>query len=824
LYSDFRDTFRSLIRDRAFALGTVFLLALTIGGTAGIFATVYAVILRPSPIAAPERIVVAWQRDTSRNASVIEVALGEAERWRRDATSFAEVGVFSSVNWPLTIIEGDQRLRIAYAAVSPSFFAIVGTRPELGRVLDQNDEAVGEPQRAVISHRFWRTSFGDDPTIVGRTIRIQSDIEGQTGTVEIVGVMPAAFDFPRGAMLWLPARPAVRAATPAGADRQRYVDELRVFYVLARLRDGTSAIAAQAQLGSVLRSVRMDHSTATLSAVVTPVDDFVLGPVKPVLWIMFASGCLMLLLACASVSGLHVFRFAAHDRMLAIQLALGASKRRLIRRSFIETAWLASAAAMASVVIASVITRALILATPVDVPRLKTATIATSSVLALIASFAAIATVLTGIWPVLFINHVDPGRTLTSGAKTAMHPHERALQRIVVGWQVAVAVVLLTGAALFVRSIQRLDGMALGFVGDGLVSVNVEPSFQDLARWDQFYEALLARTARLPHVRSAAAVYLRPLSGPIGDDTIPVFEGQQGASGEDAPWRSNALANLETVTPGYFQTLGTRLVAGRDFTSEDRDTSPNVVIMSASAARRYFQGRDAIGQRIVVPSQRTPGTIDNPRWQTVVGVVEDVRYRGITDPRLDLYLPAKQSKNRVKYVMARTNGDSGPVLAGIRTAAQELAPTVYVGDTSVMTDVVARETGPWRFAMRLLAGFGITAATLAALGLVGLVSLAVSLRQRELGIRAALGATPNRLRLHVLADGLISSAAGALVGLLVALVLGRVIGHFLVETSPRDPVAFIGAVALMIGVGTVACLIPAQRAATRDPAEALRAT
>jgi hypothetical protein len=300
---------------------------------------------------------------------------------------------------------------------------------------------------------------------------------------------------------------------------------------------------------------------------------------------------------------------------------------------------------------------------------------------------------------------------------------------------------------------------------------------------------------------------------------IPLLPGQSVA---DPSWRSNPRANLEAVTPGYFQALGTQIIGGRDFTRDDRTDTPGVVIVSASAARRYWPGRDPIGERIVAPTQRTPGTLEEPRWQTVIGVVEDVRYRGIRDPRLDVYLPAAQSTVEVKHLLVRTEQRDIGIAGKVRSLAQTLDPAVQIGETVTMDDVIARETAPWRFAMQVLSGFGIVAAVLATVGLTGLVSLVVALRQRELGIRAALGATPARLRRHVASEGLLAIAGGGAVGLLAAFTLGRSIAALLVETPPHDPLSLGGAAALTIVTGLAGCIPPAQRAAERQPADVLR--
>jgi hypothetical protein len=325
----------------------------------------------------------------------------------------------------------------------------------------------------------------------------------------------------------------------------------------------------------------------------------------------------------------------------------------------------------------------------------------------------------------------------------------------------------------------------------------------------------------LSGVANAGAVYLRPLSGPIGNDTIPVLFGQEGW-GENAPWRRNPRANTESVTPGYFRTLGIPLLRGRDVAPTDVAAAPNVVIVSASAAARYWPGQDPIGQRIVVATLRAPGGREELRWQTVVGVVGDVRYRGLLDPRLDIYLPAAQSTMRVKHLLIRTTGPAEPVIARVRAIARELDPGVHLGEVVLMSDVLARESAPWRFAMRVLVFFGGLAAALATIGLIGIVWLVVVMRRRELGIRAALGASPNQLRAHVLRDALWTTSAATIVGVLGALAVGRVLEGFLVGTSAHDPLSLAGAAAVTVCAGGIGCLLAAQGAARTGPSEALR--
>jgi hypothetical protein len=276
------------------------------------------------------------------------------------------------------------------------------------------------------------------------------------------------------------------------------------------------------------------------------------------------------------------------------------------------------------------------------------------------------------------------------------------------------------------------------------------------------------------------------------------------------------------VTPGYFQTLGTRLIAGRDFTTNDRAQEPNVVIVSASAAQRYWPGRNPVGERILVATQRAPGSLDQPRWQTVIGVVEDVRYRGVTDPRLDLYMPAAQSAIRMRQLLVRTTRSPAQLASDVRAIAQELDPAAYVGPPSPMEAEIARETAPWRFAMHVLSAFGMLAGALAAVGLAGFVSLVVALRRHELAIRAALGATPYRLRAHVLGETARTTVAASGIGVILTLVLARLVERVLVETPPHDPLAIGAAVMVTLAAGMIGCARPAARATAADPANVLR--
>jgi putative ABC transport system permease protein len=823
MFDDLRHAVRSLRRSRRTTLVAVALFAVTIGVTTAIYAVVDAVMLRPSAMRAPDRTVVVWQRDDARGTPVVEISYDEAREWQSGTRSLDGVGVFSSVGWPMSLLQGDARNRVSFVAVSPSFFEVAGVVPARGRVLTARDEAASEPRVAVLSEGLWRQRFAADPRVVGTLIRVQAGIESPVQTLEIVGVMPPEFDFPRGAQLWVPAAPSIRAvARQAAQDPDAFLAGLRVFYGLGRLREGVGAAQATQEIEAIARRQNLaDAAGAVTGVVITPVDAYLQGAARPVLWTMLGGALLMVLLACSSVAGLQVFRAALNDRALAVHLALGAAPRRLVARAIGEGVLLAMAGLAGALLVAALVVSWLVASAPLDVPRLGTARLASAPVLAFMSLLAAAVGVLAGVWPALFVGRIEAGRTLTAGARAVMHPRERRFQRLVVGWQVAVAVVLLAGAALFVRSVQTLDRTDVGFRPEGLASLEIQSSFRELERADVFHETLLSRVRELPGVTAAGALYLRPLSGPIGNDTVPVLAGQEGL-GENAPWRRNPRANLESIAPGSFHALGVPILSGRDFAASDAAGAREVVIVSASAAARYWPGRSAVGQRLVVATQRNPPGPQQLRWQTVVGVVGDVRYRGLLDPRLDIYLPAAQSTMRVKDVLVRTTGDPEPAIARVRAIARELDPGVFVGEVVLMSDALARESAPWRFAMRVLTFFGGLAALLAAVGLLGVVWLVVAVRRRELGVRATLGATPAQLRRHVLADALWTGGAATIVGVCAALALGRGVAGFLVGISAYDPVSLIAAAAVTVAAGIAGCLLAAHGASRIDPADALR--
>src|SRR5438105_3315360 len=489
-----REASRSLVHDGRFAAVAVALLAVTIGAVTAIYAIVHAVVLRPFPFADQDRLVVIWQRDDRRAQPVIEVARGEMVEWRARSRSFEDLAVVGSVNWGLTFAGASSSEFVPLSAASASFFAVLGSAPLIGRAFESADEDGPIPRVMVISHGLWRRRFGGDRGIVGRAVAVKLDADGPAIPVEIVGVMGKDFDYPRGADVWVPAAPLIRKYGGEGA-----LAGLRVFYVVGRMNDGTSLEASARELTDVMRTVAISKGWEPNTALVlVPIATYLLGPAGPVLWTLLAGAVLMLAIACANVAGLQVSRSARRQRALAIRMALGASNRDLVWQTLLESAAITVVAVLGSIVVAFVAVRELVLLAPDGVPRLDSVALRQPSVLMAGAVATFVTLLLCGLWPAFVAHRVDALSVLAHGSSAAGDPRGRRIQRAVVVAQVAIALTLLAGTALFLRTLNGLDRTALGFQPDHLVAITVTPATDDLARWNAFYDSLIPRVDALP--------------------------------------------------------------------------------------------------------------------------------------------------------------------------------------------------------------------------------------------------------------------------------------------------------------------------------------
>jgi putative ABC transport system permease protein len=582
---------------------------------------------------------------------------------------------------------------------------------------------------------------------------------------------------------------------------------------IGRLKQGVSLEQARREMGALATRYNLEKYQARgVTVVVTPLQEVVLGPARPTLLALLAGTGLILLVVCANVAALQVIQVEQRAPEMAVRAALGASGARLVRGLLAESLVLGAAGGGLSVVAALAGIPALVALSPAGVPRLDEATLDRTAL-----AFALVATLLTvtaaAMAPVLALRGRSLRESLQGGARTLASGGSR-LRSALVAAEVALALVLLVGAGLLVRSFLALRRVPLGFDAARVVAFEAGPSerrYPGLAEQRDYVDVLLARLRGLPGVERAAAVTLRPLWGKVGMGWPFTLEGQSPKDAE-----RNPLLNFETVTPDCFRTMGIPVRQGRTFDARDREGQPGVVIVGETLARLAWPGQDPVGKRLKLP---LPKIEYDGKWLTVVGVVGDARYRELAAPRLDLYMPCRQSDHRPRHVVLRTRGETAGLPAAVLRVLRDLDPVQPSPHIVAMSDAVSAALAVPRFAARVLSAFGLVALLLAALGLYGLVAYSVSRRTREIGVRVALGARPVHVARLVLSDGLRPALAGLGPGIAAALLASRLLTTLLFGVSPTDALTLAGASALLLAV---AAALPARRALAVDPATTLR--
>jgi putative ABC transport system permease protein len=809
LGQDFHFALRLLARRPWATLVAVLALALGIGANAALFSAVDAVLLRPFPFTDQDRLVVVWEKDLGRGMERVEVSYPNFADWRREATSFEQLAAMpNAVSEEFLLTGPAEPVSFHGSSVSANFFDLLGARPARGRSFRPEEDHPGAPRVVVISHGVSERQLGGDAAAVGRTVTLN-------GTpFTIVGVMPAGFDYPRGAELWTPIVPS----------HPELVNDRNTGWlqVVGRLRPGVRSREALTEMDGLVRRLAeaYEKTAEGRGAVVTPIVEEVLGKTRPALLILMAAVAVVLLIACANVASLLLAQAAARRRETAIRLALGASRGRILGQRLVETLILAALGAVAGLVCAAWGLGALLALAPAEIPRLDGVAI-DRRVLIFTFGLSLLAALTAGLVPALHAARRPVGEALRDGARGAMGGlFNRRWRNTLVAAEAGLALVVLVGAGLLVRSFARLQDVPLGFDPRGTLTFGVSlpewkyPALPDRRR---FFTTLLERMRALPGVEAAGAVLLRPLElGPIGINAWVLREGQATKERE-----TNPAVNYQVVTPGYFRAMGIPLRAGREFDERDTDGAPPVVVVAEATARRLWPGEDAVGKRIA--THGTPQEKDGSwRWATVVGLVPDARYRGLADVRLDLYVPFEQSPFPVQYVVIRTASDPAPLAAAIRQVVRGLDKDLPVTGVASLGAIVDGALGGPRFRAVLIAAFAFLALLLAAVGIWGVVAWSVAQRAQEIGLRMALGARAPEVVRHVVAQGLAPALAGVAVGLAVAWTSSRALSTLLFGIPPDDPSTFAAVAALLLGVATGASLLPAWRAARLDPVAALR--
>jgi putative ABC transport system permease protein len=808
-WQDLRFGARTLRRNPGFAAIAVITLALGIGANAAIFSVVNAVLLRPLPWSEPDRAVMIWSRWVSFDKTW--VAEGEVVDYRRRSRTLVEVAAWGEGQVNLT---GDgEPERVAAASVTSNLFSTLGVKPLLGRTFTAAEDVANGPDVVVLGFGLWNRRYGADQSLMGRTILIDGEPYQVLGVMPPDFVLPTDFRNPQPTQLWVPQR-----LDPASTDHGSHG-----LYAVGRLAPGATVHQAADELHGIARAMANEGfypPQMQFDTVVVSLTDEVVGSVRRAVWLLFGAVAFLLLIACVNVANLLLARAEARQREIAVRSALGAGGARVVRQLLTESLVLAAVSGLAGLALAYAAVRFLAWWNPASIPRVAGVSL-DSRVLLFTAVAALFTSVLFSLVPALRALRTDLTDSLKDGGSNASAGSTRQrFRNALVVVEMALAVVLLVGAGLTLRSLWALQRVPLGFDPAGVLTMRLAlpaASYGEPDRVVSFYQRLMDRVRQLPGVRSAGAARSLPLGSTIGDFGLRV-EGYQPPPG------TNAKGDWQIVTDGYLEAMGERLGRGRSFAPADRTDSLLVALINEEMARRYWPGRDPIGGRFKIGG----GRADRP-WVTVVGIVADVRHNGITEAiKEKFYVPHTQWHRsvgdpiRAMTLVVRSAGDPAAMARPVREAVRALDASLPVTDVRTMSSVVGATLSAPRFTGVLLGAFAALALVLSAIGIYGVLSYLVSRRTREIGIRVAIGASRTDVLRMIMTSGLLLALAGIGLGLALAAWASGLTRSLLYEVRPGDPLTFVLVGATLSLVAMFASLVPAWRATRVDPVVALK--
>ncbi|MEP6831944.1 MAG: ABC transporter permease [Gemmatimonas sp.] len=805
VWQDLRYGARSLRRVPAFTATAVVALALGIGASTAIFSVVNGVLLTPLPYRAPEQLVTVMHNGTDPVASL------NYFDWRAQFKTFSSLSAAQA--WSPNIAGAGDAERVAALRLTANMWTTLGVAPIVGRVFGENTETAGRDREVVLSYDMWKGRYAADSAVAGRTVLLDGD------TYTIVGVMPNGFKFApfwsRNAQLWAPLALHDRAGS-------RDDNSLRVF---GRRKDNTTLAQARADVARVTSRLETEFPRTNSNVEVTPLLEQATGGMQRPLVVLLVAVSFLLVAACANVAHMLLARSSSRQREMAVRIAIGASGARLARQLLCESLLLSSAGGLLGLLIASSGTKVLIALAGSTIPRAEN--IQLSFVVLLVTMFVSVATgLLFGLAPArnamrteLVSSLKDGGRVESAGSANAGFRH------VLVASQFAIALTLLIGAGLMMRTLAAMHDVNPGFDPHGVmtaeVSVKGTPSSVAGNRL-QFYQQLMEKMSQAPGVQAVGAINHLPLAGDVWGLGVNI----EGAQAVDRAERRSAVYRV--VMPGYFRAMRISFAEGHDVSANDRWSSEPVVVINEQFAKRYWPGGSAIGKRFALSGSESRA----PRWMTVVGVSRNtVRSHWIEQPEPEMYLPYLQEPSylenqagRYAYLtlVVRTSGNPAALASLIRSAAASLDRGVSVSSVKTMDAVVESTSADRRFYLVLLSAFAMVALVLAAVGIYGVMSHAVSRRMHEMGVRIALGASRRDVMELIVGRGMLVVAAGAAVGVGCAVGLTRLMNTITYGVRPTDPLTFGGVTVFLLLVAVIACWIPARRATRVDPLTALR--
>jgi putative ABC transport system permease protein len=807
IWRELRFATRSLLRAPLAAAVMIAILAAGIGLNTAVYSVLYGILLRPYPYASPERIVRIASAPIKEPGNRVGVSLPDFEDFRHDTRTVQDLSAWTTER--VNLIDDGVAVPVDAGVISPGLFNTLGVKLAMGReFLPQEDIPGGDANKVILSHDLWEKRFQRDPGILGRVIRTS------LGSFTVVGIASAGFLFPRDSALWIPIESELRARN---GSRQMRV--YRKYRVVARLRDGVSLQAAQEDLRQIGTRLQREQAATNrdILPVVEPLRAVETSEMRPYVLLLMAGAGLVLLVCCTNLANLLLARSSAREREFAVRAAMGAGRKRLLIQLLTEHSILAIAGAFLGVALASSLLTALPRIIPAELPFWihfdldRNVLLFTCAVtIGTIAAF--------GLVPLLKSSRSDLEGLLRESSRGT--PASSRLRRGLIIGEVALSAVLLVCAGLLLKSLNRLERVDPGFQPRNVLAIRLSPfkpgsAQQRIDAATDYFRRVIATIAQVPGVVAVGATDGLPYT-PDSEDRPSYNMEVRGAGSVERAYRGPG--SVIDITPQYFEAMGIPLLQGRAFNDQDKSTSEKVIILSERAARFLFPGRSPIGGQV---RHNTNGMADP--WSRVVGVVGNVRYKADENfEGMEMYYPSSQWEFESAYVAIRFQGSPTGFENAIRQAVASVDAETGIDEMKTM-DALMNETlwqqRSWGF---VLAGFAGTTLLLAAIGLHGVMAYSVSLRRTEIGIRAALGATPRTIFGEVTREGVYLAASGAAIGLVVALGVTRLLRTMLYGVPPGDPVTFVLAALVLIAVAAVASALPGIRAAHMDPVKILR--
>ncbi len=807
LVADLRYAVRSLRRSPVLALAAILTLALGIGANTAIFSAVNAVILRPLPFTDPGRLYMLWEQNPEKGWYKNVVAPANMLDWKEQVAAFQDVGAWADWQASVTLTGEGRPIRLLSSYVTGNLFSVLGVHPLAGRSFTPEESWRTGTRVALLSERIWRNQFNADPAIVGKTLQLDGN------ATQVVGIMPRSIGaFPREGMdVYLPMAWDPTRRAEVGFRRAHWLR------VAARLRPGVSAADADAELQTTVRRIQVDYpaTNRVMGAGMTPLHEFLVGDTRQALLVLLGAVGVLLLIACGNVGNLLLVRAAGMEREVALRLALGAGRGRVVRQALTESLVLSLFGGVTGIVLGWWGVRVLIRLQPPGM--LPVTDIGLDwAVLGYIFGITLICGLLFGAAPALWGAHRSPVESLKEGGKGSSSGHRvRRWSDLLVIGEVALALLLTVGACLVLRSFWRLAAVDPGFDAKGTLAVLVVvpgSRYDSDAKVYDFFTELVRRGREIPGVTAAAGTTSLPLTG-LRYTSDFTAEGW-------GPDQIGYEVGHHEVTPDYFRTLGVPILKGRGFTDADRADAPQVVIINQALANRYFAGEDPVGKRVTFDKVPDSTSI----WRTIVGVVQDERLEALSlDPRPEFIAPAAQDGGAGLYLLLKTEGNPADLGPGVRDLIAAMDPDLAITSISTLEEVRDRSLARQRFMLTLLGSFSLVGVLLAVIGVYGVMAQLARGRIREMGIRIALGAQAAEVQWLVVRHGLRLVGLGLVVGLAGAVLLSGSITVLLFKVQPLDPLTFVVVPLLLVVTGVSACWLPALRASRASPALALRA-